>query len=1081
MNKKDLHISPADFYRTRRPEFFSDSEILNEVELPKEVLAFELNNITTNQKENDFEVLCRRLAEKFVSPNLIPQVGPTGGGDGKTDSETYPVSSEISDRWFIPENGWEKNEKWAFAISAKKTWKSKAKSDIDKIVKTDRGYTRVYFMTNQLISSKKKKDAQDEFIKEFNIDVIILDGKWILEKIYNNSLIELVVVCLNMTQAYKKKKSIIGGRDAQRSKKLEEIENNIINPQRYFEYDFQIVEDALEAAILSRMLGRPRDEVEGKFNRAFRFCKKVNDDKQWIRLFYQRAWTYLNWYNDYSSFINDYKSFKGYISKYSSISEIELYFNLFNLLRGISSIVNLKDFQINIEDEKAALIKTLTTFEIDDEKPCSALISKTYKSLIELFDSIAGAQNLEPHLNKLCNIIKSSNDFIGYPFESFKQIIEEMGDILTNEKSFDKLIDEIAIQSEKRNSEKSSGKIYLRRGIQKLEAKLYKESVIYFGKTVMKLSKEESQYEMFLSLVGLGFAYTELGLIWASNNCFISAAFISFKPWFENGKITNQAIHCTKQLAINEQLIGRIPSFLSWNELYVILSRQKNKTEPEQEIPDNLLFDGCLTTRLLNTDFAELTCQTFLPDLLEKFDLIISRDCMLYMLGYIDLLLEESSKDMLLSDEKSLDDFFQVAAANQPFRKQMLYKTNLVSEKQVCLTSRILGCEFILKFESDNEMMLAAETLLAFFEGFLATSLEGVYPKKETITINIIENPKNNSIVFNYNEESDSYNFIIMNFNVSNKNIEYIQKSMIDFTIHLLEHNFFIKEPGKYIKKLFEKEEINERLSLIFYHRNFSLNILGNQPKFFLKDWLDKKTMHEYPLKRKSPVSFHIEDEKKNTVREDDMKLGSVMHDKRRVLSLIDDELWNNAGWIGFGVMSHPIHGLGIMLGFKNGDIGQKIFNKWIERVGINDKEELIRISIVRGINKDNPNYYRVLVTANIDKNLNNKEELTLVTARIHKMEPNDSKSLEYLINEFNARKEYKLYPAGKIFGKNGFEPYFSKGILKRELNVLNAWEIGENNIERVVVKENDKPVIPKNIIDAPVLKLLKKKINGLI
>lgn len=320
-----------------------------------------------------------------------------------------------------------------------------------------------------------------------------------------------------------------------------------------------------------------------------------------------------------------------------------------------------------------------------------------------------------------------------------------------------------------------------------------------------------------------------------------------------------------------------------------------------------------------------------------------------------------------------------------------------------------------------------------------------------------------------------------MNFNVSNKNIEYIQKSMIDFTIHLLEHNFFIKEPGKYIKKLFEKEEINERLSLIFYHRNFSLNILGNQPKFFLKDWLDKKTMHEYPLKRKSPVSFHIEDEKKNTVREDDMKLGSVMHDKRRVLSLIDDELWNNAGWIGFGVMSHPIHGLGIMLGFKNGDIGQKIFNKWIERVGINDKEELIRISIVRGINKDNPNYYRVLVTANIDKNLNNKEELTLVTARIHKMEPNDSKSLEYLINEFNARKEYKLYPAGKIFGKNGFEPYFSKGILKRELNVLNAWEIGENNIERVVVKENDKPVIPKNIIDAPVLKLLKKKINGLI
>ena len=71
------------------------------------------------------------------------------------------------------------------------------------------------------------------------------------------------------------------------------------------------------------MLERSRDEVEGKFNRAFRFCKKVNDDKQWIRLFYQRAWTYLNWYNDYSSFGNDYKKFKGYITKDSNISEIE--------------------------------------------------------------------------------------------------------------------------------------------------------------------------------------------------------------------------------------------------------------------------------------------------------------------------------------------------------------------------------------------------------------------------------------------------------------------------------------------------------------------------------------------------------------------------------------------------------------------------------------------------------------------------------------------------------------------------------------------------------------------------------------
>ena len=103
MKKNEEKIkTPSQFYRQRRPENFSDSEIIWEYKLPKEVLSLELNNITTNQKENEFEILCRKLAEKLITPNLIPQVGPTGGGDGKTVSETHPVSSSISERWFVP-------------------------------------------------------------------------------------------------------------------------------------------------------------------------------------------------------------------------------------------------------------------------------------------------------------------------------------------------------------------------------------------------------------------------------------------------------------------------------------------------------------------------------------------------------------------------------------------------------------------------------------------------------------------------------------------------------------------------------------------------------------------------------------------------------------------------------------------------------------------------------------------------------------------------------------------------------------------------------------------------------------------
>ena len=322
-------MTPSEFYRQRRPEFFSDSEIVTQITLPKEVLAYELNKISTNQKQDEFETLCRRLAEKFISPNLIPQVGPTGGGDGKTDSETYPVSESISSRWFTPENGWDKDENWAFAISAKEAWKGKAKGDVKKIVETTRGYTRVYFMSNQLISSKKKKDAQDEFIKEFEIDVIILDGEWILEKIYNNNLIDLVVDTLNLSSVYKNKETKLGSNDTRRLEELEALEENINNPNRYSEYDFQLTEDAIRSAILSRMLEKPRDEIEGKFDRALRFCNRHPNRRQLMRIYYQKAWTYMNWYDDYALFVENFKNFKSFISKESNLSEIVLYLHLY--------------------------------------------------------------------------------------------------------------------------------------------------------------------------------------------------------------------------------------------------------------------------------------------------------------------------------------------------------------------------------------------------------------------------------------------------------------------------------------------------------------------------------------------------------------------------------------------------------------------------------------------------------------------------------------------------------------------------------------------------------------------------------
>ncbi|MTF39514.1 hypothetical protein [Cyanobacterium aponinum] len=1072
-------MTPSEFYKMRRPEYFSDSEIINKVTLPREQLAYELNKISTNQKQDQFETLCRRLAEKLIAPNLIPQVGPTGGGDGKTDFETYPISTSISDRWFTPENGWQKDEKWAFAISAKEKWESKLKSDIAKIVETNRGYTRVYFLTNQLISSKKKKDAQDEFIKEFEVDVTILDGEWILEKIYTNNLIDLVVDSLNLSSVYKNKEIRLGKNDAERLKQLEEIENNINNPNKYFEYDYQLVEDALESAILSRMLEKPRDEVEGKFDRVFRYCKKINNPKHWIRCYYQRAWTYINYYDDYQLFIEDYKTFKQYISEKSNIYEIELYYNLFNLLNTLyfSKNCNFSNYQIDINQERNDIKNILVIIENNPEKPSSALRAKTYRIIHETFDSIRENKNPNKYLRELANIILQSRQFWDYPFESTKQIIEEIGSKFPNNSEYDNLIDNVAEVSEKRNSELSSGETFLKRGIQKLKASYYQESIIYFGKAIVKLAKEETQKLMYLTLMGLGFAYRKLDLIWASNNCYISACCLSFKTLDEQGSLNKKIYDSLKEIIQNELLIGRIPSFLTWYEMFSILSERFCLDEEKKEdyLSFETLTDGCFSVRILHTNTNHEQELKYFPDLLGKLELWSSQNTILYKQGYTDSIIGDYPD---INNEQQIDNFFR-QISQQPFVEQILYETNFMSDNILKLKTSILGCKFTITFPQDIEILLVAETILAFLEGFFATSLKDAISHTENISVNIKNSQENQDINFDYDEISSEYNFYIESCHNSENNSNLTWDSLIKFVAEIFYRHFMTENRQEYIIKLFEKEEINERLSFILSQRNFMLKLLGKKPKLFFNDWINYVKPQEYPIKRQQPIIYDYQHsnnqeylQKKEYHRE---KIDEIGHHKRTVYSIIDPSLWDEAKWNGFGTLNEQ-GTLGIFLLYENLDIGKKIFTQWLNKFGYEDKEEYIKITIIKDINKQYPYRYRVNISANIDaKNADDNNTLFSITSRINEIHPNNPDTLNYLINMFNKLKEYKIYPAKIIDDAKDIEPYFDLGILKKSLTIKEAWQIGENDLDRVAIREDDCPIIPEeHIQDAPILEILK-------
>jgi hypothetical protein len=113
-------FKPSRFMRGRRPYLYSDSATTIVRTVARDVLSYHFETLTNQKDESTFEDFARRLAEKFISPNLRPQTGPVGGGDGKTDSETYPVATPIANRWFVPDLAGAQ-ERWAFAFRPKRT------------------------------------------------------------------------------------------------------------------------------------------------------------------------------------------------------------------------------------------------------------------------------------------------------------------------------------------------------------------------------------------------------------------------------------------------------------------------------------------------------------------------------------------------------------------------------------------------------------------------------------------------------------------------------------------------------------------------------------------------------------------------------------------------------------------------------------------------------------------------------------------------------------------------------------------------------------------------------------------------
>jgi hypothetical protein len=1086
---------PVTYMRQRHPNLYSDSSTIKSVELTQGLLEYHLETITSRNQEAEFAYFARRLAEKEICPNLRPQTGPTGGGDSKADSETVLVSSDISELW-VGSDPRAAQERWAFAFSAKKDWKGKVASDVRNIASTNRNYSRIYFITNQFAPDKSRAESEDSLSKETGIQVTILDRSWIIKAVIENGRAEIAIEALKIDELRSLIERKLGPADLERQQELDELEKAIGDPSHYQGAQYQLIEDSLRAALLARGLGRPRTEIDGLFTRADRLASNPEQPKQRLRVAYNYAWTVIFWFNDYRQLSLLYEVVERYALQSDQMEDVELLQNLWTVLASQVYRGVISESEAKLAARKDALVNTLRRLAADNTRPNSSLQARTGLALMSIQDALSSQDEnaLNEVWRSLSQIIADADNLGDYPFERFANVIEALGDMHVEDDAFDNLFEVTISSLEKRRGEAAVAGPLKDRGYKKLEANKPYEAISLLGRALERFSRREHRDDLIRCLIALSSAYTSVGLHWAARSCALSAAERCLAYYHEEGKLVRPSLLAVQYLVMAELRLGRLAHVLMGIELESVLAPQIALTEERRKRFDDhrQLTEGMLGIAFLSASVDQLREMDGLPEALESLELFIPKGFLLYALGYRDELRNEGFPKDKWSDEE-IDDFMKMALA-QPGRLQMPNHPQVDVGGRVTYFTTVLGCQIVLDAPANPYSMSVSEAVLGTIEAFFATSLnERILPyrPKAQIVVQPTEEVAEGLRVVESSHNGETFVLVQHPVEVPAPTMD-ARSSYRDGLMRLIPtfiaHVAVVDDIPSYLDKIAGEERGFSR-ALLYSETSLSQgNLFGASPKVLLADWLPPDGARRFPLARTSEwfqgiliqqIPLPDEEEKPKFESGDPRayfkkKAASQKHSDRKVASQIDIPAWNEAHWravfyfLDLRLAPHPV----LCLGFENKAAAERIFRGWQRELGAVDKDNKLRVVIIRGIQRANPAAYRVFVTTNIDTQDKSGSIVTMV-GRHQTMTPTTTRNLDGFLQIVGQMGRYLLAPAHFISETSPPDMGLEFGILKAELVVKNAWEISVNDLDAGGITKDDDPVIPTGTKDAPIVSLL--------
>jgi len=1088
---------PVSYMRGRRPSEYSDSEVTSSLELTQGFLEYHLETLTNRSQETEFAYFARRLAEKEICPNLRPQTGPTGGGDSKADSETIPVSGELAELWAGSDPA-AAHERWAFAFSAKKDWKSKVRSDVRNIGSTNRGYTRIYFITNQFTPDRSRADSEDTLSRETGIRVVILDRSWITKAVIENGRADIAIEALKIEELRPLVEKKIGPADLERQQELDELEKSIADPDHYRGARYQQAEDALRAAILARGLGRPRTEIDGLFIRAERIANACENVKQQLRIAYNYSWTLIFWFNDLRQLNVLYDTVETFGLDSAHMEDIELVQNLWMVLSSQVQRKAISAADARIEARRNALTAALERLASESARPNNALQARTCLALLAIHNVMVNGtpEALTGIWKSLSQIVADAGNLGDYPFERLAKLIEEINALGVDDEEFDELFESVVATLEKRRGEVAGAGMLRERGIKKLEAGKPYETISLLGRAMERFVKREHRDDLIFCLMTLCHAYLEVDLFWAARCCALSACERCLAYFAEEGRLMPLALSCMRKLTEVELRLGRIAHVLITVELEKALAPQLMLRDDRlKRFNEHLTTTECmLGILMLASSLSQLKEMAGLPEALEAQSLFTAKGFLLYALGYRDELRNEGFTEERWSDD-DIDSFMRMAFG-QPGRLQMPARPQIEAGSRVNYHSTVLGCHISVEAPATADGISTAEAVLATIEAFFATSLsERIMPYRPAARI-VVEPVEHLAEELNVSKhETDGEAFLLVQYatpaQLSTPEIRRkFRDGLMAVVLHFISHIAVVADPDRYMERIAGEERGFAR-ALIYAETSLTQeNVFGSGAKVLVRDWEPPAGACHFPLKRTNEWSDDIEitqlplpgDDSAGLAGPDDLrsffdrKLERQTHAGRRIVSPIDIPLWNEAKWRAVFYFYDPARApLPVFcLGYAEKEAAQKIFRNWQKQFGKHDTNNEIRVVILKGILRSNPAAYRVFITGSIRPEAG--ADFIVCVGRHQTMTPSTTANLDTFLEAVAGGRSYFLAPAHFVPGNQFPDVGLGLAIRKDDIVVRQAWEIGPNDVDSGAILAEDDPVIPANVQNPPIRELLQLK-----